>query len=63
MNNYLSLLPPRYKALVGALAGFFSPIVTFYVVNQNMTLKEVLTSLVTGVVSGVLVHQTKNVTK
>lgn len=56
----LVTLQARWKAVAGLLGGFLSPLVTLYVANQNLTLKEIVTSIVTGLITGVTVHQVVN---
>lgn len=53
-------LAPRYKAIVAAIGGFLSPLISFYQINQNLTLRQVLASLVSAVVIGGVVHQVTN---
>lgn len=56
----MNFLQPRLKAVVATVLGFLSPLVTFYSVNQNLTLKELVAGLVSAVVTGGLVHQVPN---
>jgi len=56
----MQAIQQRYKALAALVLGFAGPLVTFYQVNQNLTLKQLVAALISGVVTGVVVHQTPN---
>jgi hypothetical protein len=56
----MQTIQSKAKALVALVLGFLGPLVTFYQVNQNLTLKQLVAALVSGVVTGVAVHQVKN---
>lgn len=62
MNNLAIKLQARYKAVAGLLLGFAGPLLTFYQANQNLTVKALVFSILSGVVTGGAVHQVPNIT-
>lgn len=58
--NIQTFLTSKAKAVTALVLGFLGPVLSFYQVNQNLTLHDVIVSVVAAVVSGVAVHQIPN---
>lgn len=53
----------KAKAVTAFVVTALAPVLAFYNVNQNVTLKQVVGALVAGVVGGAVVHTVPNKTK
>lgn len=56
----MEALQARWKAVAALLTTFVSTGYAFYQVNQNVTLKDFVMSVVGALVSGAVVHQVVN---
>lgn len=56
----LDALQARWKAVAAFVSVAITNLYAFYQVNQNVTLKAVVTSLIAAIVGGVVVHQVPN---
>lgn len=56
----MQLLQSKLKSIVAFVLTLVGQGVAFYQANQNLTLKDVVMTVVTAVVVGTAVHQTKN---
>lgn len=53
-------LQARWKAVVAFASTLIGSLISFYSVNQDLTLKQALAALVAAVLGGAAVHQVKN---
>lgn len=56
----MNLIQSRWKAILASLGALGSSLLSFYSVNQDLTLKQALAALIAMIVTGGAVHQVTN---
>lgn len=56
----MQVIQQRWKAILASVSVFISNVLAFYQAHQNLTLKQVIMSIIAAVVGGVIVHQIPN---
>jgi hypothetical protein len=56
----MDFVQARLKAVAAFLSVWVSNLYAFYQVHQNLTLKQVVASLVAALIGGTIVHQVSN---